>query len=434
MNSLAGIERRSPARPDAVAWLSVYVLLLFFIPSKLVVGPLGSAGAPSMLFGLASLLVWFLTRSMLTRGAPAEPRPVRIALCAFIFSVGVTYVIAMASPISADEISPADVALLAVASWSGTLLLAHDGISDRAHLDRLVWVLAVCGGLLAALGIVQVLTGQAWVDRIAIPGLTVTEQPGLFHRGAFPRPSGTATHPIEYGVLVSMLLPLALHVAFRHVERGRVRWLPALALAAVVPLTSSRSAYVGAIVGVAICMFAWPRRRRLQVGALALVGLAAMSVVTPNLLDSIVNLFTGAAEDPSISSRTGSFDIALQFISKQPFFGRGLGTFLPKYRIFDNQYLGLLVTIGIVGLLAFLAIGVAAVAVLLRVRRAAADERTSDLAVSLIASIGVGFISLSFFDAFAFPMTMGALFLLLGVGGALGRIEGARAGPLGVGG
>ena len=79
-----------------------------------------------------------------------------------------------------------------------------------------------------------------------------------------------------------------------------------------------------------------------------------MMVVTPELLSSVIGLFTGAGEDPSIASRTGSFCACLRVPRTQPVVRSGLGTFLPKYRIFDNQYLLLLVTIGVVGTLAFL--------------------------------------------------------------------------------
>ena len=166
-----------------------------------------------------------------------------------------------------------------------------------------------------------------------------------------------------------MILPIALHVGFFHTYRTWwVRWLPALALAVIVPLTSSRSAYLGAVLAVGICMMGWNRVWRLRLIALGLAGVLAMMVITPNFLDSVIGLFTGAGKDPSIASRTDSFSLAFEFIGRNPWFGRGLGTFLPKYRILDNQYLLLLVTIGIVGTLAFLALGVTSVVALLRLR------------------------------------------------------------------
>lgn len=416
-----------------MGWLTFYLVLLLFVPSRLVFGPLGSAGALSMLFGLESLLVWFLLRLGAARSTESDFQPIRIALAFFFVSIGISYLLAMTAPISTDEVSPADVALLALASWSGTLLLAHDFIVDRKRLDTLVWRLSVCGGLIALVGIVQVLTRNIWVDQISIPGLTGSPGYGLSSRGGFPRPPGFATHPIEFGTLVTMILPLALHVGFTQIDRAIVvRWLPAAALAALVPLTSSRSAYLGATIGVVICMTGWNKVRRLKVLGLICGGLAAMSVVTPNLLSSIIGLFSGAGEDPSVESRTDSFALAFEFFSQKPWFGRGLGTFLPKYRIFDNEYLLLLVTVGIVGTVTFIALGFTALATLIRLRTRVLDEATRDLATALAGSVAAGFACLFMFDAFAFPMTMGLLFLILGMCGALRRIEYASADVLSV--
>jgi O-antigen ligase len=414
---------------DAVGWLTVYAVLLLFIPSRLVVGPLGSAGAPSMLFGLGSLLLWFLLFLGAARRAASEAQPVRIALGILLLCVGISYVLAMSRPMSPDEVSPGDVAVLALASWSGTLLLTHDGIYARSRLDTLIWRFAVCGGLIALLGLVQVLTRQLWVDQLAIPGLSSAPSYGLVTRGGFPRPSGTAIHPIEYGVLLAMLLPITLHVGFQHSHRPLfVRWLPAAAIAAIIPLTSSRSAYLGALIALTICMVGWSRLRRWWVIGIGLAGILSMMVVTPNLLNSIVGLFTGASDDPSIASRTNSFDLAFEFVERNPMFGRGLGTFLPKYRIFDNQYLLLLVTIGIVGTLAFIALGATAAVTMFRLRATLRDEGSRDLAMAIGAAVCAGFTCLFMFDAFAFPMTMGTLFLIMGIGGALRRIEHGKAG------
>lgn len=425
--TLAGLTpERTPARTrlDAVAWLTLYIGLLYFIPSKLIFAPLGSAGSPSMIFGLGSLLLWTFYYVGTTKPVQVRAQPIRIALCLFLFSVGVTYLLAMSGPILSDEISPADVALLALASWAGTLLVAHDGITHRERLNSLVWRIAICGAVIAVLGIIQVLTHTIWVDRISIPGLSASDAAGTYLRGAFLRPAGTAIHPIEYGVVVTMLLPLALHVGFNHTWRQPlVRWTPAVALAAVIPVTSSRSAYVGAIIGITICAVGWPKARRRLVLVLGALGIAALVLVTPTLVSSILSLFTGASEDPSIASRTDSFALAASFIAENPWFGRGLGTFLPKYRIFDNQYLGLLVTVGMVGTVLFLALGAVAIAALVRVRHRAMDDRTRDLASALAAALAVGFVCLIMFDAFAFPMTMGTLFLLLGMAGALRRTE-----------
>jgi O-antigen ligase len=402
----------------------IYLVLLFAIPSRLVIAPLGSAGAISMLAGLVSLSVWALLWLAAVDARPAPPQPMHLALAVFMFSVGVSYALAMTHPISPDEISPADVALISLASWAGTMLIAHDVIRSRQRLDVLVWATSLAGGLMALLGAAQFLSKQPLVDVISLPGLTSLFDPALVVRNGLVRPSGTATHPIEYGTLLSLLLPIALHVGFHHLHRPwLLRWFPAVAIGGMIAISSSRSAYVSAVVALLVCLIGWSRRQRLVVLGSIAAGLTVLALAIPRLLRAVSGLFLGADSDPSIESRTDSYSFAWSFIVQHPLFGRGLGTLLPKYRIFDNQYLLLVVTVGIVGTLAFGALVVTSVVVLNRRRRQLRLERDRDLAISLTASIIAGFLSLAFFDAFAFPMTMGALFLVLGMAGAFTRLS-----------
>lgn len=410
------------SRTDAVTWLTVYVIFLFGVPSRLVVGPLGSAGAVSMLLGLASMGIWLLLRVGATsRPFGSPPDPVGISLGLYLFSVGVSYALAMSRPISPDEVSPADVAILSLLSWTGTLLIARDGITSRKSLDIFVWRVAIAGGVLGVLGFAQFITRMPIVDWIQIPGLTAVQDAVLYYRDGRVRPSGTAIHPIEYGAILSMLLPLTLHVAFHHPRRLVLRWMPALAVGGVIAISSSRSAYLSAAVAVLICMVAWTPRQRYAVTTLSVGGLLMLALIVPRLINSIVNMFLGVSDDPSIESRTDSFSVAWLFLSQHPFFGRGNGTFLPKYRIFDNEYLVMLVSVGLIGTALFVGIFGMAALRLIRAYRSAPDESTRNLSASLIGAIAAGMASLAFFDASAFPMTMGTFFLVVGIGGALAK-------------
>lgn len=413
---------------DSVTWLTFYLIVLLAIPSRFVIGPLGSAGAPSMLLGLLSLVLW-LALLLLRRHSAVALRfyPLRWALGGLIFASGVSYALAMSRPINFDEISPADVALLSLLSWAGTMLLAADTIRTRRRVDDLVWRVAMAGGLFALLGLAQVITEQSITNLISIPGLTEVSSSELTYRNGFVRPNGTATHPIEYGAIVAMILPLALHVGLHHTHRSvLLRWFPAAASVAVIGLSGSRSAYLCAIVGVVICMSAWtPVLRRWMIG-LAVGGLTVVSLLWPRIMRFILGLFEDPDQDPSITSRTDSFDFAGAFIAEHPLFGRGFGTFLPKHRIFDNQFLVQLVSVGIVGTFALVALGWVAISEMNRVARMTRGvelTRTRDLTASISGAIAAGFVSMAFFDAFAFPMTMGTLFLLLGIAGAISRLD-----------
>ncbi|MFE6646205.1 O-antigen ligase family protein [Nocardioides sp. NPDC057772] len=408
---------------DAVTWLSLYTLAVFVIPSWLVFRPLGSAGSVSMLMGLGSFAIWVL----LSIGRPLpenRPRqPMRLMLALFLFSVGITYVIAMSRPISRDEVSPADVAILAMVSWVGTLLLAGDAIPSMARVHVLVWRLVVGGTFLALLGLAQFFARQVFVDRISIPGLTPMTTVELAMRNGLVRPAGTALSPIEYGTLMGMLLPIALHVGFHHRNLNLfVRWAPVALICMIIAASSSRSAYLGAAIAVLVCMIGWSRKQRGLVLGLAVGGLSLVFLVAPRIINSVTGMFVGAEEDPSVTSRTDSYGVAWFFVERNPFFGRGLGTFLPKYRIFDNQYLQMMVSIGIVGVLLFVAFVVATFIQLARVYRACEDPKTRDLVIALIGAAAAGFAGLAFFDAFAFPMTMGTIFLVLGLGSAVTRL------------
>lgn len=413
-----------------LAWLTVYLILLFFVPSRLVFHPLGSAGAPSTLFGLASALVWFLAQLWRSASVTGPRRPVRFALACFLVTVAISYVAAMTRPLDWDEISPADVALLAVVSWSGAMLTAHDGLTSLRDVEVLVRRFALAGGLMAAVGLAQYVTKQALVDRISIPGLTAVSGADAFFRNGLVRISGTATHPIEFGALLSILLPIALHAALHPAGHGFVRrWFPVGTISLALALSMSRSAYIGLAVSLLVLLCGWPRALRWKVGGTFLVVGAALCASVPRLFTSIRGMFTSVKDDPSITSRTDSYAVAQQFIENAPWFGRGLGTFLPKYRIFDNNYLGLLVSVGVVGTIAFTAIAVTAIVVLLRRRRHWADLQSRDLALSLVAGITAGSVSLAFFDGFGFPMTMGTFFLTLGIAGALIRLHPNDRGP-----
>lgn len=418
-------------RVDAVTWLSLYIVVLFAIPTQLVIEALGSAGAPSMLMGLLSFGGWMLMHMSApqTDGRGDEGPSVRTALLVFMACVGFSYVAGTSRPIDADEISPGDVAVLSVLSWAGTSLIANDGIPSVTRARVLTRRLAWAGGALGLLGIAQFVTGQSLIDWISIPGLR-SGTFEIFTRDGMVRPSGTATHPIEFGVILTMLLPIALHTAFTDLAVRRwVRWTPVVVLSVAVALTFSRSAYVSIVVAVVILLVGWPMRRRVIFLAGTGILAALLFVAVPRLFGIINSLFRNVGNDPSISSRTDSYALFWEFFQRWPIFGRGLGTFLPKYRIFDNEYLGLLIGVGIVGTVAFLALIVVAVRDALRARRLSVDPAIHDLGLTLVASIAAGALSLTAFDAFAFPMTMGTLFLLLGLAGAISRMIPPWAAP-----
>ncbi len=129
----------------------------------------------------------------------------------------------MSRPIDDAELNAARMALLSVLSWLGVLLVAHDGITDRARLEVLLRRTALAAALLAAFAVVQFVTGRAYTELIQVPGLTANiPLYGVADRDGLARPAATALSPIEFGVFLTVCLPIAVHNALHGAGRSVV--------------------------------------------------------------------------------------------------------------------------------------------------------------------------------------------------------------------
>lgn len=412
--------------------VTIYLVLLVAVPSYVTVGPLGSLGKPALIWGLLLLLWWLLSR-LQARDFDAVPvsQPVRLALGAFVVIVLLSFAAAMLRGQPADQISPAVTALIRLSSWSGVLLVTMDGVRTHQDAARLVRCVAIIGGALAGLGLAQFITGQTLLDwLVSIPGLTA-DAAEVATRGAYARASGTATHPLEYGTVITASLPLAIVVAvnggFRSL-RSRFAawwWLPVALIAVASLLAVSRSAILGLVVAVVATLPAVPKAIRWVIGIGG--GLAALAVfaVVPGMLGTLVGLFAGASDDPSTQSRTGALARVPEFMSSSPFIGQGFGVFLPRYYVFDNAWVLLTVETGLLGVIALASLVISAIgsAIWASVVSPFGDTRAMSKAVT--ASLTTIAVLLLFFDGLSFAMSAGLLFFMAGLAAAMRSIAAA---------
>jgi O-antigen ligase len=310
--------------------------------------------------------------------------------------------------------------------WIGVALLAADGIPTLERLEAVRRRLVAGGGVIAAVGGLQFFTGFDLAGHLAFPGLTTASSSytSLLQRDEFNRPMATATHPIEFGVVLAMLLPLALHGAI-HAEAGkRFRgWLPVGLIMIVLPMTVSRSAVLGMVVVGVVVLPVWPAMWR--VWALLVVGLlsVALRAVVPGLIGTLTNLVSSIGSDSSTVTRTNDYAVIGEALGAMPWFGQGFGTYLPQtYRILDNQYLLSLVETGLVGLVVLLVVLMSGWVMARKARKASTDPVVRHLAQCFAASMAVAMASYATFDAFSFPMAASLTFLCLGCSGALWRM------------
>lgn len=420
-------RRRLPRPRDGVTILSIAMLLLFAVPSNRTIGALGSAGSVALIWGLGAGLWWCW--HMLQRGSAAHGRargvnPVRLLAIALLVAAIVSYIAAMTRALPPEELNPADTGMIRLLGLLGILLVAADGPPGTDRLLLLIRRLVAFGGLYALLGLVQFIVGQPLVDHLWIPGLTGVEgYDSLETRGGLTRPLSTATHPLEYAFVLVAVLPLALALALddrvRHPLR---RWAPPALMMLALATSSSRSAWVGLIVGLVVLLpFIGNRGRVLIVGAGAAM-FAAAYLAAPRAITNLLYIFTAVGDDTSAASRTDSSDIAAQVFSFSPIVGRGFGTFLPQYRILDNQILLSLIEIGLLGVIVLTALLIAAAVGALVMRRRQTDRLTRSIGAGLAAAVAAAASLLSLFDALSFPQAAGTLFLLIGLCGSYWRL------------
>jgi polysaccharide biosynthesis protein PslJ len=408
---------------DATTVLTGYLALAFFVPSNLTLPALGGVGTPANVFALLGL-VWYLA-SWLTGRITAAPgtRGVRLVMCLLAAAVLMSYVADAMRGGSHQEVLGADRGLIGLLVWVALVVLASAGIQDRDRLETLMRRLVVMGTVVAAVGYYDFFAATNIADSISIPGLhPSTGQIAAMNRGSFTRPRSTTAHPLEFGGMLAILVPFAVHQAFdpvrRHAGAAR-RWVPVAVMGGALPLTVSRTSIIGALIVVLVMVPRWRPQRRWAALGLLTASVGVFKVLIPGLIGTITTLFSSflSNSDSSTQARTVKYSAIVPYLRERPLFGRGFGTFTPDLYFFtDNQYMLTLAETGLLGAAALLALFLAGIHHCGTVRRLAAAGSDRELGQAFFASALVALVISATFDALSFPMFAGMFFLTLGAG------------------
>lgn len=319
-------------------------------------------------------------------------------------------------------ISAGDRGLLAMAGWLGIVLLAAEGLRSWEELERLLTWVVRFAGVIAALGLLQYFTGINVAAMIQIPGLSTAVDFTTYTRSELNRVVSTSGHPIEFGVIMAGILPLALHRSLHN--RKLASWVPTVLIALMVLMSVSRSAVLVAGTVLIVLLLGWPNRWRIIAIISAPFLAIAARAAFPGLLGTITGLFQNVEGDPSVEGRTQDYPHVVRLFLENPVFGKGQYTWATYYyRTLDNQALVTLLELGAFGFLAFVGLILTGALSGIGCRLMARGQRQRHLGLCLGASV-LG-ISLSFvtFDALGFSQTAGMTFLLIGMTGAAWRLS-----------
>jgi polysaccharide biosynthesis protein PslJ len=120
--SVTGKAERPRRRMDVLSLLTALLVLLVGVPATQVVGPLGAAGTPSVLFGVGCLLWWGIGRLDRRFGLVRGRQPMRIVVGIFVAAMLASYAVGMMRVTLPLEMRSADRAVLRLLGAVGILL------------------------------------------------------------------------------------------------------------------------------------------------------------------------------------------------------------------------------------------------------------------------------------------------------------------------
>jgi O-antigen ligase len=215
-------------------------------------------------------------------------------------------------------------------------------------------------------------------------------------------------------------------------ERTRHRllaWLQVGVIAAVLPMTLSRTGVIAAVIGLLAIAWHWSIRRKLLAGGVLVGGVAAFRLILPTMIDGLLTIFVTVGQDESTTGWTGRYEVAARYFLEHPWVGRGLSTLHPATgQIFDNQYLYAATETGVVGVVALLVLFVTIWSMTRDVRRRTRDAEVRSIAQALTGITIAMAVVFATADMASFAMVMTVFFLLAGVTGALWRLTPKPAG------
>jgi len=218
---------------------------------------------------------------------------------------------------------------------------------------------------------------------------------------------GPTIHGLAATTMLMVVMPFAL-VRVLDATSRRSWWLNSAAFALMVAGAMATDRKTALVVPVAVVIYigCYRPRQVLRLAPLGLVVLAGLvHVASPGALGTILAVNEAASSD-STTHRVGDFTDVAPDIMAKPVLGRGFGTLNPEqpsqFRINDNEYIDEIWEVGAVGLLVFVWMILAPVAL---ARSAIRTRGPTVASLALAASAGcvAFFVVCALFDALSFP-------------------------------
>jgi hypothetical protein len=405
--SLADWPRTTRLLPWSIAFFLAMVFLFPFDSTDLPIPLPLDATLDRPVLGLI-VAIWIASASSLIGVRRLSMGPVHWAFAIFAL-IAVTSVLLNFPTLQRLEQVDVPVKKLALLFSYGLLFSVVASSLRPTEVRRLIVFMVGLASITAIGVIVEYRTGfnafYTWGEKL-LPGVTPPADIGTYDSIGRKTIVGPTIHPLAAAMMLSLVLPFAVMGLLRTEDR-RAKVFYAVAAALMIgaaAATQRKTAFIVPAICLVVLTAYRPRMllKRAPLGVLLAVGIA---VAAPGALAGVVDqlkpsAFTGVL---TTQDRISDYDAIRPEVVNHPLFGRGYDSFDQKrYRILDNQYLTLVVNVGILGVLGYLGIMLSAFLLAHRCARSYDPDRAwfGPAAASAVIGLTIGSALL---DALALP-------------------------------
>ena len=348
--------------------LAGFLAMIFLIPFDSIVFKvhLPANATLDRVFLVGMVAVFAVNRAMQSRRGPRRRlTPVEVAMLTFGGVALLSIVLNIDRIYQQNQVSYVEKGFSQLIAYGGFffLVIATVRPEEMPAFSRLTLALT----FLTALGtFYEARTGYnvfyVWSAKLLHPIATVPRAPTAIH----PKfGSKIVVGPTQHGLALASMLTIGLPFAVLPLLKARrtserLRYLLVIGLILAADLTTYRKTATYAPLAAFIVLAAY-KRQILRWSPIAIIVLIpVIHFASPGALGGVTQIFPSSSNGDYTDGRAGDYSAVAPDILNNVIIGRGYGTLDPTnwrtYRILDNQYLGTLFVVGVVGLVAYLAI------------------------------------------------------------------------------
>lgn len=250
--------------------------------------------------------------------------------------------------------------------------------------------------------------------RQALDGFASVEQPPGDPKWGRKTIVGPGAHALVPVTLLGMAIPFCV-VMMLITPKRRLAYLLLTGIVLAGTVSTIRKASFVAPAAALLVLVAYRPRQMMRLAPLGLVLIAICQVLSPGAAVTVKAQFIDIGSRNTTQGRTDDYNAVTPDVYRHPILGRGYQTYDPdQYRILDNQYLGIIIGMGFVGLGSYLLVVLTAVGTAHPVIRRGPPVAAAVALGGAASAVAFG-VTGTLFDVLSFPQVPYAFFFIAGL-------------------